>query len=487
MPHTFAKLPFTPRFTLLHSDFATPTEPTSLPKPYLIAWNESFATQIGLSEVHNQPELAEYLVGNHLPEGIPSYSSVYSGHQFGVRVPRLGDGRALLIAEYQDPQNNIWEIQLKGAGKTPYSRRGDGRAVLRSSIREYLCSEAMFGLNIPTTRALALAGSDQVVWREGAESAAVLTRLAPTFVRFGHFEYFFHHAKHDRVKELTDWVIAHFYPECLNAENPILAFLKAVASRTSSLIAKWQAVGFCHGVMNSDNMSILGLTLDYGPFGFMDSFDAHHICNESDDRGRYAYNQQVQVGLWNLHYLTEAFSHLLPQSQLVEVLNHYQDQFEIDFTTEMGKKLGITQWQESDWPLATELFDFLQNAHTDWTIFWRTLSHWQTEKQDEKLLDLIIDRAGFANWLLKYQQRLETDQISAEIRQQHMLLVNPKYVLRNHLAQQAITLAEKQHDFSEIERLHHCLSQPFAEQPEYEAYAKAPPEGLERTGISCSS
>ena len=276
--------------------FFTQLHPTPLPDPYWVARSEVTTRQLGLSPnwMDGEDALA-LLVGNQVAQSPSPLATVYSGHQFGVWAGQLGDGRAILLGQTAQGQ----EIQLKGAGRTPYSRGGDGRAVLRSSIREFLCSEAMHGLGIPTTRALCIAGSDHPIYREETETAAVVTRVAPSFIRFGHFEHFSYRNQHDELRALADQVIDRHYPECRQSDrfdgNPYAAFLETVSERTAHLLAQWQAVGFCHGVMNTDNMSILGLTIDYGPFQFLDAFVPAHICNHSDTQGRYAFNLQPYI------------------------------------------------------------------------------------------------------------------------------------------------------------------------------------------------
>ena len=298
---------FDNRFARMPGAFFARVAPTPLPEPYLVAKSESAAALIGLPpERFADPDVVAALTGSRPLAGSEPVATVYSGHQFGVYVPRLGDGRALLLGEVVGPDGERWEVQLKGSGKTPYSRMGDGRAVLRSSIREFLASEAMHALGIPTTRALAVTGSDYPVMRETVETAAVVTRLAPSFVRFGTFEYFYWTEQHDALKQLADLIIDRFYPAARDTAQPYLALLEQVARRTARLVAQWQGVGFCHGVLNTDNMSILGLTIDYGPYGFIDGFDAGHVCNHSDVHGRYAYNLQPQIGHWNLYALGQA-------------------------------------------------------------------------------------------------------------------------------------------------------------------------------------
>lgn len=481
--HTLAQLPLTHRFALLPDAFFSRQMPTPLPDPGLVAWNSSLAGDLGLQpDPAQQPDLAEILAGNRLPANSQPLASVYSGHQFGVNVPQLGDGRAILIGEYASPAGNIVELQLKGAGKTPYSRMGDGRAVLRSSIREYLCSEAMHGLGIPSTRALGLAGSPQTIWREEPETAAVVLRVAPSFVRFGHFEYFYWRGEHAALRTLLDWAIAHFYPECSAAPEPAAALLEQVVGRTASLVAQWQAVGFCHGVLNSDNMSLLGLTLDYGPFGFLDAFDAAHVCNHSDTHGRYAYQQQPEIGLWNLHCLAQALVPLASRDALLAALGQYQPQFEAAFAEQMRRKLGFLSWQDDDWVLLTDLLALLQESSVDWTNFWRRLARLtQTGLRDD-----FIDRPAFDAWTARYQARLASENQSEAQRQAAMDRANPCYVLRNHLAEVAIQKAQAG-DFSEVARLHACLAHPYTEQPDYADYAEPAPEWARAISVSCSS
>ncbi|MFZ1899215.1 MAG: YdiU family protein, partial [Azonexus sp.] len=300
-------LEFDNSFAGLPEAFYTRLAPAGLPAPYLVGASYEVVELIGLDpDEIERPEFREIFAGNTLPPGSATLAAVYSGHQFGVWAGQLGDGRAHLIGGLRNATGH-WEIQLKGAGRTPYSRGADGRAVLRSSIREFLCSEAMAALGVPTTRALSVVGADLPVRREEIESAAVVARVAPGFVRFGSFEHWASHGRADELRLLADYVIDTFRPECRAAANPYVALLSDISRRTGELIARWMAVGFMHGVMNTDNMSVLGLTLDYGPFGFMEAFDAGHICNHSDDQGRYSYRNQPHVGQWNLYRLAEAF------------------------------------------------------------------------------------------------------------------------------------------------------------------------------------
>ena len=482
-------------FAALPDAFYTRLKPQSLPTPYVVGVSEEVAGLLGLSpSLLNSPEFAEIFAGNQPMPGADPLAAVYSGHQFGMWAGQLGDGRAHLLGGLRNDQGH-WEIQLKGAGKTPYSRGADGRAVLRSSIREFLCSEAMAGLGVPTTRALCIIGADQPIRREEIETAAVVARVAPGFVRFGSFEHWASRNKLLELQQLADYVIDTFRPECRDAANPYEALLRDVSRRTGELMAHWMAVGFMHGVMNTDNMSILGLTLDYGPFGFMEAFDAGHICNHSDHQGRYTYRNQPHIGQWNVECLAEAFLPLIKRPQLVQeaIEETYGEAFATTFERLMRAKLGLFASLADDESFIGETFGFLQQHRPDFTLFFRTLSKLPAavdpEKQaktDAPLRDLFVDRSACDTWLAHWRARLaQTPWADAE-RQSAMLAANPKYVLRNWLAEKAIRQA-KQKDFSEVERLRACLSKPFDDQPEFEEYAALPPDWARGLEVSCSS
>lgn len=473
------------RFAALGPDFFTELHPTPLPAPYWIGRNEALARELGLQEewFASQESLALF-TGNLVAEGSRPLSSVYSGHQFGQWAGQLGDGRAILLGEI-DTAGDLQEIQLKGAGMTPYSRMGDGRAVLRSSIREYLCSEAMHGLGIPTTRALCVTGSDARVRREEIETAAVVTRTSPSFIRFGHFEHFSYSGQHEQLKALADFVIDNFYPACRENAQPYAALLQAVSERTAALMAAWQASGFCHGVMNTDNMSILGLTIDYGPFQFLDAFDPGHICNHSDSQGRYAYNKQPNIAYWNLFCLGQALLPLIEeQDQALAALESYKTVFPQALEARMRAKLGLVDARPEDKTLIENVFRLLAADKVDYTIFWRRLCHFQSPEGREAVRDLFLDRAGYDAWALQYSERTAP----ADTGQQAdlMLKTNPKYVLRNHLGEQAIQAA-KLKDFSGVNTLLTLLQAPFDEHPAHEAHAGFPPDWAASIEISCSS
>jgi serine/tyrosine/threonine adenylyltransferase len=493
-------------FAALGTDFLTRLPASPVPDPYLVAISRECAASLGfdasLALGDERDAFAAYFAGNPTrdwpPEALP-YAAVYSGHQFGVWAGQLGDGRALTLGEVEHDGARL-EVQLKGAGRTPYSRMGDGRAVLRSSIREFLCSEAMHHLGIPTTRALAIVGSELPVRRESIETSAIVTRVAPSFVRFGHFEHFYSGDRIEHLRALADHVIDRFYPHCHDADDPYLALLDEAVRATADLIVEWQGVGFCHGVMNTDNMSILGLTIDYGPFGFMDGFNAHHVCNHSDTQGRYSYGRQPQVAYWNLFCLAQALVPLmgghLPEEGRAEkvveeaqkVMEHYRTRFGPALEAKMRAKLGLEIEHADDAKLANELFEVMHNNRADFTLTFRNLS--KLSKRDASLdapvRDLFLDRAAFDAWAARYRERLSMESRDDASRAGAMNRVNPKYVLRNHLAEQAIRQAADK-DFSEVARLLEVLRHPYDEQPEHEAYAGLPPDWASDLEVSCSS
>ena len=483
------ELRFDNRYGRLPPDFYTRLSPTPLPNPYLVAFNPAAADLIGLApEEAERAEFAEIFCGNRLLPGFDPLAAVYAGHQFGVFVPQLGDGRAILLGEAAGAQGR-WDLQLKGAGKTPYSRMGDGRAVLRSSIREYLASEAMHALGIPTTRALAIVGSDQAVIRENIESAAVLTRMAPSHVRFGSFELFSSRRQHAHVRTLADYVIDQHYPQLREARAPCLELLREVIGRTAKLVAHWQAVGFCHGVMNTDNMSILGLTIDYGPYGFMEGFDWGHICNHSDDGGRYAYNMQPRIAHWNLYCLAQALLPLVEVEEAESALGEYEGQFEQNYSGLMRTKLGLATTQADDAALLQDTLKLLHDSRADYTTFFRRLGNFDSAPgaDNAPLRDLFADRDAFAVWAGRYRVRLALEASTDAERKPRMDRVNPKYVLRNYLAETAIRKAADERDYSEIDRLMRLLAHPYDEQPTMQPYAEPAPQWASALAVSCSS
>ncbi|NDP37741.1 MAG: YdiU family protein [Rhodoferax sp.] len=476
-------------FAQLGKRFFTPLAPWPLPAPYWVGRSASVARELGLNALWlNSPELLQVLAGNQPMAGTQPLASVYSGHQFGQWAGQLGDGRAILLGE-----TGGLEVQLKGSGLTPYSRMGDGRAVLRSSIREFLCSEAMHGLGIATSRALCVIGSDAPIRRETVETAAVVTRVAPSFIRFGHFEHFCHHDQPAQLKILADYVIDRFYPACRASAkfsgNPYAALLEAVSERTATMVAQWQAVGFCHGVLNTDNMSILGLTIDYGPFQFLDGFDPGHICNHSDTQGRYAFDQQPNIAYWNLFCLGQALLPLIGEQELaIAALESYKTVFPAVFERLMFAKLGLLDASANtatvDQGLLQDILQLLAQDRVDYTLFWRRLSHVAAGTHAPSVRELFLDRSGADAWLLRYSERLAL--IPRGLAADLMLETNPKFVLRNFLGEQAIQ-ASKLKDYSVVETLLRLLESPFEEHAGFEDYAASPPDWASSIEISCSS
>jgi len=446
------------------------------------------ARELGLEdEWWDSREALEAFSGNRPLAGSQPLASVYSGHQFGVWAGQLGDGRAILLGEVDTPGGSM-ELQFKGSGLTPYSRMGDGRAVLRSSIREFLCSEAMHALGIPTTRALCVTGSDQPVRRETIETAAVVTRAAPSFIRFGHFEHFSHGNMPEQLTALTDFVIDNFYPDCRESDNPPAALLGAVTKRTASLLADWQAVGFCHGVMNTDNMSILGLTIDYGPFQFLDGFNPGHICNHSDTSGRYAYNRQPQVAYWNLFALAQALLPLIGEpDDAMAVLEPYKTLFPAELDRRMAAKLGLSRASEDSRALCGDILKLVASERTDYPIFWRRWARYVAGESADTVRELFLDQPGIEGCLQRFQQlSAQQTQTGHPPDGDLALRSNPSIVLRNHLAEQAIAHA-RQKDFHMLEELLAVLENPFAEHPAHSAWAGFPPDWASSIQISCSS
>jgi uncharacterized protein YdiU (UPF0061 family) len=496
---TFETLAHDPRITALGEDYYSIVPPTPLSAPQLVAFNPDAAALIDLDPAQAQrPEFTQVMAGNAPLPGGMNIATLYAGHQFGVLVPQLGDGRAILIGQVRNARGELWELQLKGAGKTPYSRFGDGRAVLRSTIREYLCGEALHALGIPTTRALCITGSPEPVQRETVETAAVLCRMAQSHLRFGHFEVFYYRNQHDKLGPLADHVIENYFPGIGPSPDPspqaapgqrgkiYAAWLTEVVERTARLMAQWQAVGFCHGVMNSDNFSILGLTIDYGPYGFMEEFDADWICNHSDESGRYAYDQQPAIGHWNCSRLLQATLPLLapePEAAIevaYGILEAYGQAFVRENVARWRAKLGLREGRDSDPELVNTFLALLDRSKADFTTVFRLLP------DPAKARDHILDVAAYDRWLEDYRARLAAESSDDAARAAAMNRVNPRYVLRSHLVQSAIEQAQAGH-FGEIEALRQLLRRPFDEQPGMERYAAPAPPGTTKVEVSCSS
>jgi serine/tyrosine/threonine adenylyltransferase len=487
---TLETLSFDNTYARLPQAFYSRVNPTPFSAPpYLIHANSAAAELIDLDPGQcTRPEFASLFGGSLVAPGMEPLAMLYSGHQFGVYVPQLGDGRAILLGEATNERGERWDLHLKGAGLTPFSRDGDGRAVLRSTIREYLCCAAMQGLGIPTTQALCLVGSDDKVYREQIETGAMLVRMAPAHVRFGTFEIFYYRKQHEHLKALADYVIQQHFPHLCDVDSKYVRFFTEVVERTAKLIAHWQAVGWAHGVMNTDNMSILGLTLDYGPYGFMDDYDAGFICNHSDHNGRYAFNQQPYIGLWNLSCLAQALLPLAEKEALKAGLETYQPLFEQEYQKHMRAKLGFLEVQAADDELIRDFLSLLQGSHADYTIVFRELSRFSSAEPATKdsLREHFLNPDRFDEWATRYRDRLRSEGSRDEERRDRMNRANPKYVLRNYLAQTAIEKAQNK-DFSEIDRLFTLLQNPYHDRPETDMYALPPPNWGKHITVSCSS
>jgi uncharacterized protein YdiU (UPF0061 family) len=444
------------------------------------------ARELGISSDHVAAFAAAVFSGNTLPEGAEPLAMAYAGHQFGHFVPQLGDGRALLLGEIDGPDGARYDIHLKGSGRTRFSRDGDGRSALGPVLREYLVSEAMQKLNVPTTRALAAVTTGEPVARERLLPGGVITRVASSFVRVGTFQYFSARDDYAAVKQLADYVIEKSYPQLGDNKNPYVAFLKAVVERQAALIAHWMQLGFIHGVMNTDNISITGETIDYGPCAFMDAYHHNQVFSSIDRDGRYAYSNQPSIGLWNLSRLAEALLPLLdenPQAAVNvahEVLEGYAERYESDWLAGMREKCGLTACRDAksdeEETLIEGLLDVMANNHADFTLTFYHLSRLadQPSEQDKDLRNLFDNPAQIDAWLARWRKRLRLETQAHEARQESMQAINPVYIPRNHQIEAAIRAAEDQGDFSVFHELHTVLQNPYGQQEGKERYMQAP-------------
>ena len=470
----------------------TLVDPTPVAAPRLLAWSDDLAAQLGIERPRPDAALVEVLAGNRVLPGMQPYAARYGGHQFGQWAGQLGDGRAITLGELAGADGTRQELQLKGAGRTPYSRSADGRAVLRSSLREFLCSEAMHHLGVPTTRALSLAATGEPVIRDmfydgnpRPEPGAVVCRVAPSFVRFGNFQIHAAHNELDALKRLADYVMREHFPGIGSYAN----WFREVCRRTGELMADWMRLGFVHGVMNTDNMSILGATIDYGPYGWLEGHDLEWTPNTTDAEGRrYCYGNQPHVAQWNLARLAEALLPLVPdKSQLEEGLALYADTFASAWRRALAAKLGVAALDRpGDDELVSELFGLLSAAETDFTIFFRNLATPTQESLRAAYYGDDIPRERLEAWLARYVVRVEGE----DRRIERMNGANPKFVFRNYLAQRAIDALE-QGDASLLERLMSVLKRPYDEQPEHADLAARRPEWARHkagcSALSCSS
>lgn len=491
--NNWLELQYVRPFQQLPDTLYTQVQPQGLTNPKLVAASHECAELIGLdASILEEETSLKLLAGQSMLSNWQPLAMKYTGHQFGYYNPDLGDGRGLLLAQVAHNQKT-WDLHLKGAGRTPYSRQGDGRAVLRSSIREFLCSEALAALNIPTTRALCVIDSDYPVYREQEETGATILRVAKTHIRFGHFEYCSFTQQHELLKQLCDHTIEQHFPHLLNSNegNIYARFFQQVLNNTAMLMAHWQSIGFAHGVMNTDNMSIIGDTFDFGPFAFLDDFEPNFICNHSDHQGRYAFNQQPNIANWNLAVLAQALLPLSSKDELVEILETYSDKFQQYFIEKMLAKLGLESDSNTNLNAVETTLYMLTKCKLDYTHFFRTLSDIHTPDVKQYIRDLCLDITAFDEWYSIYSNALEENNTPLNSshdasRKTRMNQVNPKYILRNYLAQEAITAAQNG-DYSKVRTLHQVLKSPFDEQTEYDEYAKLPPDWGKKLEISCSS
>ncbi len=472
--NSFAALNFHNHFEGLGENFFKRTFATPLNNQRIVSYSKDACQLIDLDPA--ELESAEFLAAISGTSPHPKFCNLaqaYSGHQFGHFVPSLGDGRAMLLAQIQNHKNDSWDMVLKGCGLTPFSRphvqNADGRAVLRSSIREYLISEHLAALAIPTSRALCLIASDQIVMREMPEQAAQIIRLAPSHLRFGTFEYFFYRKQYDQVKILADYAIQHYFP---NAKN-YAEFLTQIVKSTAHMIAHWQAFGFCHGVLNTDNMSIHGITFDFGPFAFLDEYDPHRICNHSDIQGRYSFINQPQIGLWNLYAFAVTLSKLVTEQEQKEILENYETLFLEQYHHLMATRIGFSEVDAPIKNLIYSALDLLHKHRSDYNFFFRNLENFAQD-------------TNFSLWFSDYKTLLQKHKITDTEALARRHKSNPQFILRNHLLQIAIQQAENG-DFSEVKKLQEIFSNPFAKQPQNQSYADLPPSWAKEICISCSS
>ncbi len=473
---------FNNTFTFLPKIFYENVEPTPLKEATLFALNQKLKANLELNIADN--DLLNWFNGTVRLPNDQRISTRYAGHQFGVWAGQLGDGRAISIGELclDDNFKSRYEIQTKGSGQTPFSRFGDGRAVLRSSVREYLCSEHMNALGVPTTRALALIlGTDQV-HRETIERSALVVRVFPTNIRFGHFEYAFHENLSHELQQLIEYCRTYFYPECLTIEDMILQ----ITLNTAQMVAHWMSIGFCHGVMNSDNMSILGITIDYGPYGFMEDYNPNWICNHSDERGRYSYINQPQVALWNIDRLLWCFSDLIEKPKLQFVFDSFYPEFLKTKLQLFKVKFGFAFNLPNDEDLINEFLRILETQKLDFTYSFRQLGNLVTEPYDSLVTTDYFKKPYWNDWIVKYKNRLQVESCTNEELKNRILKNNPKYILRNYIAQEIIEAVEK-NNTELFDKWYNVLITPYEEHIEFDKYSQPTPEPFKNIILSCSS
>jgi uncharacterized protein YdiU (UPF0061 family) len=479
--------PFEHTYAALPANFFARVSPTPVTAPRLIKLNRPLAVHLGLDPDRlGSPEGTEILAGKRIPEGADPIAMAYAGHQFGHFVPQLGDGRAILLGEVIDADGVRRDIQLKGSGPTPFSRRGDGRAALGPVLREYIVSEAMAVLDIPTTRSLAAVMTGESVLRETPLPGAVLTRIASSHIRVGTFQYFAARGDTDGVRRLADHVIGRHYPHLANAERPYHALLEGVIARQADLVARWLLVGFIHGVMNTDNTSISGETIDYGPCAFMDHYDPATVFSSIDEMGRYAYANQPRIALWNLTRFAECLLPLLAdeQDKAIEqaqaALGNFAESFNASYQAGLRKKLGLFTVRDDDQALAQDLLDAMAKNHADFTLTFRRLSDAALAPADDsEVRQLFADPTAYDEWAVRWRQRISEEPQDPAARQTAMRSVNPAFIPRNHRIEAVIDAAVNRDDFAPFEELLTVLSKPYEDQPALSGYAE-PPEPHQR-------
>lgn len=473
--------------------FFAPWQAATVPAPRMLLFNHALATQLGLNaQALDSEEGVAIFSGNRVPEGALPLAQAYAGHQFGQLSPQLGDGRALLLGEILDQAGQRWDLQLKGSGRTPFSRGGDGKAAIGPVLREYLMGEAMQALGIPTTRALAAVTTGEIIHRTTALPGAILTRIAASHIRVGTFQFFAVRNAQEKVKQLADYTIARHYPELKSADNPYLALFAAVSAAQAKLIARWMLVGFIHGVMNTDNMSIAGETIDYGPCAFMDHYDPATVFSSIDAQGRYAYGNQPLIGQWNLTRLAETLIDLVhPDSEeavrlLTEEIHQYAQHYTNHWQDGMRLKLGLTTPQENDLTLAQDFLGLLEGQSVDYTRAFRSLSA-VVRGNPAALRSQFADAAVCDSWLDRWQTRLTQEDVSGTERAAAMDQVNPVYIPRNHKLEEALAAATQDRDLTLFKKLLAVVEAPFSERSGLESYAQPAPESFGNYQTFCGT
>ncbi|MBR9882632.1 MAG: YdiU family protein [Oceanospirillales bacterium] len=485
--YAMGKLNFDNSYARLPESWYQRTEPKPLKGAHLASFNPSVARWLDIDPCTAVPEeVVRFFNGEASLPGAEPLAMKYTGHQFGFYNPDLGDGRGLLLGEVVNSSGARFDLHVKGAGRTAFSRFGDGRAVLRSSVREYLAGEAMVGLGIPTTRALCLIASEQFTQRNGMEPCALLVRVTPCHIRFGHFEYFYYTRQHDELKRLADYCIKRYYPECLEEENPYYSFYLKVQERTARLVALWQSYGFVHGVLNTDNMSILGETFDYGPFTFMDRYEPDHVANKNDDQGRYAFKRQPEIVLWNMSALAQSLVPLVPQDKLEHALTRFMGTFRRYDLERMRSRLGLLREESGDAALVESLRSIAADHRLDLNRFLYVLADLPSDVEIAATIGTCALPEVLVGWMGEYRLRLAREAASAPIRAAQMRSVNPRYILRNYMAEESIREAHAG-NYDLLNSLLPLLRNPSSLNESLDRYAGAPPDWAEAICLTCSS